>query len=267
MARITLLTDFGTQDGYVGAIKGVLASHAPVALVEDISHALPPGDVRKASMVLGRYWRLFPPGTVHLVVVDPGVGTARRGLAVWADERLVVAPDNGVCTRVFSQAREWEAVALRSWELLPLPDSDTFHGRDWFAPAAALLATGTPLRQMGDPVADPHLLSEVRCKKVGGWMVGEVLEVDRFGNLATNLPSQLLGQAGELRVGERWVPFRRTYGDAASGDLLALVDSEGRVEVAVRDGSAAERLGIGLGAGVRLRVPQASDQEKGAGHP
>ncbi len=120
MARITLLTDFGTQDGYVGAIKGVLATHAPMARVDDISHGIPPGDVRKASMVLGRYWRLYPPGTVHLVVVDPGVGGVRRGLAVRADERILVAPDNGVITAVLLHAEEWQAVALKSsGHLLP----------------------------------------------------------------------------------------------------------------------------------------------------
>jgi S-adenosylmethionine hydrolase len=261
MARITLLTDFGTRDGYVGAIKGVLATHAPMARVEDISHEVPPGDVRKASMALGRYWRLYPPATVHLVVVDPGVGTVRRGLAVWADERLLVAPDNGVCTSVISQAQEWEAVVLKSSEHLPPPRSDTFHGRDWFAPAAALLATGSPLGRLGDPVPDPHLLPELRCTKVGGWIIGEVVEVDRFGNLATNLPEGLLRQAGELRVGRRWVPLGKTYGEVGPGDLVAVVDSDGRVEVAVRDGSAAERLGIGLGTGVRLRIPPSSEEQ------
>jgi len=255
MARITLLTDFGTEDGFVGAIKGVLATHAPVARVEDISHAVPPGDVRKASLALGRYWRLYPPGTVHLVVIDPGVGTARRSLALRADERLLVGPDNGVFSSVFLKALEWEAVDLRPSEFLPAPDSDTFHGRDWFAPAAALLATGTPLDALGEDVSDPVVLPAVPSRRVGEWVVGEVVEVDRFGNLATNLPEDMARLAGEVCVGERWIPLRRTYGEAESGELLALMDSDHRVEVSVRDGSAARQLGVGVGAGVRIRIP------------
>lgn len=254
MARITLLSDFGTEDGFVGAIRGVLATHAPIALVEDISHSLPPGDVRKASLVLGRYWRRYPPRTVHLVVVDPGVGTSRRSLALNADERFLVGPDNGVFSKVFSDAQECDSVALKPSEFLPSPVSDTFHGRDWFAPAAALLATGTPLEVLGDEISDPVLLPDIVRKRVGEWMVGEVIEVDRFGNLATNLPEDLVRATGEVSVGGRWVPLRRTYGDAGPGELLALLDSEGRIEVSVRDGSAAKRLGVGIGAGVRIKV-------------
>jgi len=255
MARITLLTDFGTEDGFVGAIRGVLATHAPIALVEDITHTLPPGDVRKASLVLGRYWRRYPPSTVHLVVIDPGVGTSRRSLALRADERLLVGPDNGVFSQVLLKAQECECVDLKPSELLPAPDSDTFHGRDWFAPAAALLATGTPLEVLGDLVSDPVLLPDIPRRKVGEWVVGEVVEVDRFGNLATNLPEELVRLTGEVGVEGRWVPLLRTYGEVESGELLALMDSDGRVEVAVRDGSAAKRLDLGIGAGVRIRIP------------
>ncbi|MFH1763178.1 MAG: SAM-dependent chlorinase/fluorinase [Gemmatimonadota bacterium] len=263
MARITLLTDFGTEDGFVGAMKGVLATHAPMALVEDITHAVPPGDVRKASQVLGRYWCRFPPRTVHLVVIDPGVGTSRRSLAVRADERLLVGPDNGLFSLVFSEALEWVCVELKPSELLPAPTSETFHGRDWFAPAAALLATGTPLELLGEPISDPVLLREVPRKKVGEWVVGEVVEVDRFGNLATNLPEELVRLTGEVGVEGCWIPLRRSYGEVESGELLALIDSDGRVEVAVRDGSATKRLGVGMGGSVRIRIPP----EAGAAYP
>ena len=150
----------------MGAIKGVLAAQAPMVWVEDISHEIPPGDVRKGSMALGRYWRRFPPGTVHLAVVDPGVGTHRRGLAVLADDRLLVAPDNGILTEVLDQAGDWDCVSLTPSALLPQPESHTFHGRDLFAPAAALLATGPP-SDLGERVADPHRLADPRVPSRG----------------------------------------------------------------------------------------------------
>ncbi len=258
MVRITLLTDFGTDDGYAGALKGVLSTRAPEALVEDISHSVPPGDVGKASRILGRYWRRFQPGTVHLVVVDPGVGTRRRGLATEADGRFLVGPDNGVFSRVLSDAALWRAFDLSRSELLPAPSSTTFHGRDWFAPAAAMLATGTSIDSLGVPVPDPVILSDPEPVTDGDWVSGEVLEVDRFGNLVTNIPGERILECGAVEIAGVGVRVRATYGDAAVGELLALVNSDGVLEVAVRDGSAARKLGVGLGAGVRTRTGGAS---------
>jgi len=254
LVRITLLTDFGTEDGYVAAMKGVLASSNAEIVLEDVTHGIPPGGVEKASRVLRRYWKRFPPGTIHLVVVDPGVGTDRRGLAVAADGRYLVAPDNGVLSPVFSEAVDLQAVSLRRSEVLPAPGSSTFHGRDWFAPAAALLAAGESLGSLGPPVLDPLLLGEPKWTRAGPWAEGEVVEVDHFGNLATNLPVDLASQAGGVWVGHRHAPFRRTYGEVAPGELLALEDSEGRLELAVRDGSAARTLGVGVGHPLRVEV-------------
>ncbi len=254
MRRITLLTDFGTRDGFVGAVKGVLASACSTAVVEDIAHDIPPGDVSKAARTVARYWERFPEGTVHLVVVDPGVGTARRGLAVEVRDRFLVAPDNGVLSRVLGGSGPCRCVALGPSALLPPPASRTFHGRDLFAPAAALLASGSPLEALGDSVIDPLLLEEPALVQEGGWMVGEVVEVDRFGNLATNLPPQALRAAGAMEVGRWVVSLLGAYGDAGSGEILALLDSEERVEVAVRDGSAAEVTGCRVGSRVRVRV-------------
>jgi S-adenosylmethionine hydrolase len=254
MARITLLTDFGTVDGYVGAMKGVLATRAPLASVEDISHEISPGDVRKASRVLGRYWDRYPPGTVHLVVVDPGVGTERRALAMDADGRFFVAPDNGVLSVVLDRASTWECVAARVSSVVTLPPSKTFHGRDLFAPMAVHLALGTPLEALGSRIEDPRRLGRALPREVPGWMQGEVVEVDRFGNLATNLPESLVREAGEVEVSGHRIAFHETYGEVASGELLALRDSEGRVEIAVRDGSAAAGLGSGVGSEVRVRT-------------
>mgnify|MGYP006300581559 CR=1 FL=1 len=255
MALITLLTDFGTRDGFVGAVKGVLATRASGVPIHDVAHDLPPGDVRKAGLVLERYWDLFPPGSVHLVVVDPGVGTGRRGLAARALGRFLVGPDNGVFGGVLAGSENWKCVSLDASHLLPPPDHPTFHGRDLFAPAAAFLATGTPLEALGAEVRDPRLLPEEPWRREGAWGVGRVLEVDRFGNLATNLPVEVVLQAKEIRVGSRILPLAGTFGDVDPGQPLALVDSDGRVALAVRDGSAARVLAMGPGDEVRVPWP------------
>ena len=252
--RVTLLTDFGTRDGYIGALKGVLASAVPGILIDDVTHDLVPGDVTAASYALGRYWRLYPAGTVHLVVVDPEVGTTRRAMACEVDGRYLVAPDNGLATRALEEAARWRAVEIASVEPpAGLPPSATFHGRDVFAPAAAVLARGGGLERLGPSLVDPVRLAEPRPEGEGAGGRGVVVAVDRFGNLLTNLPGSWLAAAGAAVVGGLEMPVARTYGDVPSGALAALVSSDGRVEVAVRDGSAAELTGLGIGATVRLR--------------
>jgi len=239
---ITLLTDFGTTDGYVAEVKGTLLSRAPGAVLVDVTHDVPPGDIRTAQVVLGRVWHRFPPGTVHFCVVDPGVGGPRVALALAAGGHRFVGPDNGVFTEVLREAR---AVALP----IPPDASPTFHGRDVFAPAAAALAAGVPLSSLGPPV-EPHArLPLPRPRTEGSFMVGEVLLADRFGNLITNLPSA----SGIVEVGGQAVgPVRRTFADVAPGAAVAYVGSGGTIEVAVRDGSAALRFGAGGGTVVRL---------------
>jgi S-adenosylmethionine hydrolase len=167
-----------------------------------------------------------------------------------------------VFSRVLEGVVEWEAVELAAPELLLDRPSDTFHGRDWFAPASALLATGTPLEALGNPIWDPVLLPSASPTREGNLWIGQVVDVDRFGNLATNLPAEIARSSGEVGIGGVWVGFQKTYGVAAPGALLALVNSDGRVEVAVRDGSAAARLGAGVGDEVLVRVSD-SPHEKG----
>ena len=254
MPRITLLTDFGSSDGFVGAMKGVLASLAPDARVDDIAHDLPRGDVAAAARALARYWRRYPEGTVHVVVVDPGVGTARRGLACEAAGRTLVAPDNGVLTPVLRGAADARCVALGG-ALGSGPISPTFHGRDVFAPSAAALATGRALADLGPAVLDPVLLAAATALRTEDEARGAVVAVDRFGNATTNLPGAWVRRGDLVEVAGRRLPVRRTYGEAASGEALAVVDSEGWIEVAVRDGSAAERLGLSNGSAVRVRRP------------
>jgi S-adenosyl-L-methionine hydrolase (adenosine-forming) len=251
MPIITLLTDFGTADAYVAEIKAVLLTAVPSATLVDLTHAVTPGDLRAAAYLVGRSWHRFPSGTVHLAVVDPGVGTVRAALAFARDGHWFVGPDNGLFTPVLHDA----AVEIVT---LPTPDgaAPTFHGRDLFAPAAAALAAGTSLHTLGEPFAGvPHRLSYREPHYEGKVMVGEVVYVDRFGTLVTNLTPDLVPDYAVLEVeGLEIGPLRRTFGDVPTGGLLAYLGSGGQVEVAVRDGSAARRLGLGVGGRVRVRL-------------
>lgn len=251
MSLITLLTDFGTADSYVAEVKGVLLSAAPDATLVDVTHAVPPGDVRAGAFLLGRAWHRFPEGTVHLAVVDPGVGTDRAALALAAHGHYFVGPDNGLFTFVLHDA-EVQIVSL------PSPDgaSATFHGRDLFAPAAAALAHGTALASLGEPFAGmPGRLVYTEPHYEGKSVVGQVVYVDRFGTLVTNLTPELVPPYAVVEVeGLEVGTLRRTFGDVPSGGLLAYLGSGGQVEIAVRDGSAARRLGMGVGGRVRARL-------------
>ncbi len=243
---VTLLTDFGTADGYVAEMKGVLLSHAPELALVDVTHDVPPQDVESGRLALARYWRRFPPGTVHLAVVDPGVGSVRGALAVASEGRFLVGPDNGVLSPALL-ARAARAVRL------PIPSrvAPTFHGRDVFAPAAAALATGAALDALGDPEPEPVVRRTPEARRLAdGSIEGVVIAVDRFGNAITNL---LTPGAGEVLVEDRVLPLRRVYADVAPGTALALVGSNGLIEIAVRDGSAADRLALRRGARVVLR--------------
>ena len=253
MTRVTFLTDFGTADGYAAAMAGVVAAGAPDAVVDHASHEVEPGDVRAAAFALARYALLYPEGTVHVVVVDPGVGTHRRPVAARIDGRLFVAPDNGVLTQVLQGAQRVRMVEVTDPEIAG-GASATFHGRDIFAPTAAYLARGGRLEALGPEVHDPRLLPVPQPRRTDHGAEGEVVAVDRFGNLITNVPAGWLPDPAAVVVAGTDVgPVRHTYGDVASGELLALVGSVELLEVSVRDGSAADRLGVGRGAAVVVR--------------
>ncbi len=244
-ARITLLTDFGTADGYPAAMRGVIATIAPDVVVDDASHEIPPGDVHAAAFVLPRYARLYPPQTIHVAVIDPGVGSARRALAAAIDDHVYVVPDNGLLTRVLEGAASARIVALETAAYRRPDVSATFHGRDLFAPAAAWLARGIPLAELGPAIDDPVLLELPRPRREGERVAGTVVHVDRFGNLITNVPAAWLGEDAHVSVEGRAIgPLRRTYADVVSRSLLALTGSDGLLEIAVRDGSAADVLGV-----------------------
>ncbi len=243
---ITLLTDFGGADSYVAEVKGTLLSLAPGVVLVDVTHDVPPGDVAAASYVLGRSWRSFPAGTVHLAVVDPGVGSRRRALAAEAGGHAFVAPDNGLLSEVFAAA----AARVVS---LPTPEDAgrTFHGRDVFAPAAARLARGESLESLGTPVSGLVHLPVRRVVTEGREVIGHVVHVDHFGTLVTDLPGDVVAAGTAVRLGRFEVPFRTTFGDVEPGRPVAFVGSGGSVEIAVRDARADQALGATRGVEVR----------------
>ena len=251
MVLVTLLTDFGTSDSYVAEMKGVLFCAAPGTTLVDVTHAVPPGDVRAGAYLLGRVWHRFPAGTIHLAVVDPGVGTERAALALRSHGHYFVGPDNGLFTPVLRDA----AVEI---VVLPTPGgaAPTFHGRDLFAPAAAALARGAELASLGTALGGiPQRLAYTEPHYEGKSVVGEIVYVDRFGTLVTNLTEEWVPPYAVLEVEDLDIgPLRRTFGDVPTGGLLAYVGSDGAVEIAVRDGSAARRLGLGVGGRIRARL-------------
>lgn len=264
-AVVTLLTDFGTADGFVAAMKGVILSIAPEARVIDAGHDIAPGDVEAGAWVLDQYFSLYPEGTVHVAVVDPGVGTERRALAAGLDGRYLVAPDNGIGTRIFRRAAGLECVSIENPAFLRPEISRTFHGRDVFAPAAAHLARGVPLAELGPALAGPVRLDLPEPRKVegeGGGLArleGHVVHVDRFGNLITDIPASWLeSRSWVVSVGGvsslPRIALRRTYGEAVRGEPVAVVGSAGTLEVAVREGSAAAVLDVGRGVRVVCEV-------------
>lgn len=249
MSIITLLTDYGTADSYVAEVKAVLLAAAPAAVLVDVTHEVTPGDIRAGQYLLARSWRRFPSGTVHFVVVDPGVGTERRALAAEEGGHRFVAPDNGLLSVLSREAR---FVSL----LVPDHVSPTFHGRDVFAPAAARLATGSSLDALGPSVTDAYHSPLPTPAQERGGVVGEVIYVDRFGNLVSNIPGDAIPRGAAIVVANAEIgTVHRTFADVAPGELVAYVGSGATVEVALRDGSAARRLGTGPGASVRARTP------------
>jgi S-adenosylmethionine hydrolase len=255
---ITLTTDFGTRDPWVGIMKGVILGICPDARLVDLTHEIAPQDVLEAAMALDSATRFFPEGTVHLGVVDPGVGGSRHPMAARAGGHLFVGPDNGLFTFSLERAgRDGVVVRLEAPEYRLIPLSRTFHGRDLFAPAAAHLAAGLALERLGPSLADPVLLPVPRARRDGNMIVGEVIAADRFGNLVTSVTEkdmQTLGGPTAVEMGSRSVGSpRESYADARVGEPAAIIGSAGRLEIFVRGGSAAATLGASRGTAVRVR--------------
>jgi S-adenosylmethionine hydrolase len=256
MARIvTLTSDFGTVDGYVGAVKGVLVSLAPDAVLVDLSHDIPAGDVVAGAWCLRTAATEYPAGTIHWAVVDPGVGSARRPVVVRAGDQLLVGPDNGF-HGLLDPGKAWEIDPARV--AIDSRMSQTFHGRDVFAPAAARLARGEEPGSLGReiPVSglEPLGLSMVWSEDAG-LARGRVVHVDRFGNLVTSIPAGMLARAcasGGSAAGRPVGPPVACYADIPTGSASFIAGSAGLAEISVRDGSAADSLGLGPGDEVEL---------------
>ena len=260
---LTFLTDYGLEDAFVAVCHGVASQIAPDLRIIDITHQIPLGDIRRGAVVLAQAAPYFP-AAVHVAVVDPGVGTARRAVAVQAGDSVFVGPDNGLLSfAVAAAGGAARAVSLTNKALWLDTTAATFHGRDIFMPVAAHLLTGTALDQAGTPIAAGELvtLSAPTSRMLEGEADGEVLTVDRFGNIQLSIPSAaaselgiVIGSCMTIRCNRREItaPYLVTFGAAAPGDLVAFTDSAGLISLAVRSGSAAEKLSLRPGARVRI---------------
>ncbi len=268
---ITLTTDFGTRDGFVAAMKGVILSINPDANIMDISHDIAPQNIQEGALTFAAAAKYFPANAIHVVVVDPGVGSARRALAAQAGETIFIAPDNGVLSLVIAseakQSPTWSteiasqkslAMTMRMVQLTNpqfwLPRvSTTFHGRDIFAPVAAHLSLGVPLDAFGEPVDQLERLPLLWAnQQPDGTITGTVIHVDRFGNLQTNIRAEMLQRVGTARLtvriaGKQVRGLKQTYAEGARGKVIALINSAGLLEIAVREGNAARELEAGVG--------------------
>jgi len=258
MSIITLTTDFGLKDGNVGVMKGVILGIAPQVQIVDLSHLIQAQDILEAGLILRRSAPFFPAGTIHVVVVDPGVGTQRRPIVGWVGQQFFVGPDNGTVTMLveYGRARNFEMgfIHLDRPNLWLERVSHVFHGRDIFAPVAANLANGVSLGELGTPILDPVLLNLPRpMPTTTGW-VGEVIHIDHFGNISSNITDEhLIAPDVRVRIGKVVINgLAHTFADGNPGDVVALFGSTGNLLVAEVNGNAAQRLQIRVGAAITV---------------
>lgn len=254
MVIISLLTDFGLIDGYPGIMKGVIYSIAPAVRIADVTHLISPQNVREGAIAVSRSYRYFPAGSIHVAVVDPGVGTYRRPLAMRLGDHYFVGPDNGLFSLVIQEARAkqlpCQIVFANNQEYwLPKP-SNVFHGRDIFAPVAAHLGTGVGLDQLGEPVDDPILLPFPSPLITPHSIQGEVIAVDHFGNLSTNILDTDIPQPQSCTVeiaGRTIRGLVKTFGDRPAGELIALIGTDHDLSISIVNGNAQAELSAGVG--------------------
>ena len=250
---ITLMTDFGTSDHYVGVMKGVILNINPQAQIVDITHTIPPQDIQAAAFLIDSAYRYFPIGTIHVIVVDPGVGSERQAIACQTETAYFVCPDNGILTHILRNEEPIHTVAVENSAYFLPQVSNTFHGRDIFAPVAAHLSRGVPIDKLGSPVARPVQLPIPKPQGTDNTIVGQVIWIDSFGNLVTNISHEILGSleernrificAGSARIDH----INRSYAESAVGEALAIVGSFNRLEISINQGNAAQILGLKRG--------------------
>lgn len=251
---ITLTTDFGTRDGFAGQMKGVILRIHLEASVVDVTHDIEPFDVMGAALVLKGMSSYYPDGSVHVAVVDPGVGSERRGIAVRWKGQTYVGPDNGLFTFVPGSPDRWEVREIANPEFMLADPHPTFHGRDVFAPAAAWLARGREFSQVGPRISDPVLLSVPHVEENDDGIAGQIIYTDRFGNLSSNITAEML-RSRSARVSIRDMTIRgisRCFAEAEEGRVVALINSFGFLEIGINKGNAAQSLGLSRGTPVRV---------------
>lgn len=266
MPPIVLLTDFGGQDHYVGVVKGVILGIAPQATIVDLSHCVPPYDLVAAQFLLTQSLPYFPAGTIYVVVIDPGVGGTRRPLALATQTACLVGPDNGVFTPLFPELQAVIELRNPAYWRTPQP-SQTFHGRDIFAPVAAHRHQGVPLEQLGEPVAPSTLVATPLAPPIPtptGWQ-GQIQYIDHFGNLITTIPAKAMipGRRQQVQFRDQRIPGGECYGDVPVGECVALVGSHGYVEIACHQGNAAQVFGAKIGEEVVVIGSPHSDSGSG----
>ena len=265
---ITLLTDFGTADYFVGAVKGAILSVNPLAVIADITHEVPPQDLEAAAFTLLATYRTFPPGAIHVAIVDPGVGSTRRPIIVSAGEHYFVGPDNGIFTYIYDREPSPQTFHVKAEKYFRQPVSTTFHGRDIFAPVAARLSKGVKPKAFGPAVTDEVRLDIPLMPVVqeNGEIEGRIIHVDRFGNCITNITRDLFkDEHATLLVKEKPIDhFRNFYGEdsGSPNELFAIWGSAGFLEIAVNNGSAALTLGAKRGEAVILSHKGAQKAQK-----
>ena len=258
-AQITLLTDFGTSDYFVGALKGVILSINPTIRIVDITHEIPPQDIESAAFTLLACYQSFPVGTIHVAVVDPGVGSSRRAIAASAAGQFFVGPDNGLFSYVFEREPPKSIVQLTNEKYFRHPVSNTFHGRDIFAPVAAALSKGARLDSFGSEISDPVNLESLTPPRLNsGALKGRIIHIDHFGNCVTNFDKQALNgiESPSLRIKRRRIAgIQQSYNEGKrDGDLFAIWGSAGFLEIAARERSAAKLLNSKRGDKVVLEL-------------
>jgi S-adenosyl-L-methionine hydrolase (adenosine-forming) len=241
---VTLITDFRTSDGYMGAIFGVIKSINPELDLITIASNIPPADIRKASRALANSYLFYPENSIHMIVVDPTVGPLRRALIVDDGRYLFLGPDNGVLTPVLKNCPDCKCYDVQNKKYQLVSGSETFHGRDLFAPVAAYLSLGIPPDEFGPPVTDPVIIEDPVPEKVGRDILGKVIDIDAFGNLVTNIPAEMIPDNPIITVcGRKIAGVSKSYADVVEKQPLAYIGSSGTLEIAINRGNAANYFG------------------------
>ena len=259
MSFLTLLTDFGIEDGYVGSMKGVIWQIAPETQIADLTHHIPPQDIFTGSYLLARAGSYFPQGTVHVAVVDPGVGTPRRPMAARLGKYLFVGPDNGLVTFMaqlaINNGDTCQYIHLTNKTFWLDQISRIFHGRDIFAPVGAHLSQGVPLEALGEPILDPILLDVPQAQQHAQSINGHVIQIDHFGNMTTNIPESMLVNKQVKKVLFQHVdfgPLAQSFGEKPSGSWVAIIDSFNHLSLSIVNGNAAATLNARTGDKVEV---------------